>query len=410
MYVLGCLLQSAFSLACGLSRNGLELILFRALAGVAISFCLPSAVSLITTYFPHGRRRNLAFAAIGGGQPLGFSMGLVLGGTMIDGPGWRSGFYLAAALNMVIFIVAIIALPKTGRRTPVTWARLRKEVDWIGAFLLSDSLALFSYSFAAITGNLSDIRAPGTISSLITATALVLAFVFWVARQEKAGQPAIIPNSLWRNQHFTSICVDVFLIWGAFNAVETLVTFYFQDVQRLSAIQSSVRFLPAPIAGTITNVVIGLTVHRVRANWVVIFTSALSALAPVLMAFAKPHSPYWEYLFPAMALNPIGSDVLFTVSNLIITSAFSDHTQALAGGVFNTIAQIGKSVGLALSAVIASSVTLRADRHHGGEPDPQELLQGYRAVWWFCMAITIATLMVNVWGLRNVGKIGHKRD
>lgn len=74
----------------------------------------------------------------------------------------------------------------------------------------------------------------------------------------------------------------------------------------------------------------------------------------------KVRASYWEFVFPALALNVIGPDTLFTVSNLVITGVFPAKTQALAGGVFNTVAQIGKSVGLALSAVIATSITLQS--------------------------------------------------
>jgi len=410
MYLMGCLLQSAFTLACGLSKSGFQLIFFRALAGIAISFCLPSAVSLITTYFPHGRRRNFAFAAMGGGQPIGFSIGLTLGGVLVDGPGWRVCFYIGAAINTVVLFIAAWGLPRTKQQNSISWQRLKHEVDWTGAVILSTSLGMFSYVLAALTGSVSTIRDPSTIALLSLAAALIPLFIFWVGRQENLGRPAIIPNSLWRNKNFTSICIDVFLIWGSFNAVETLVTFYFQDVQELSATQSSLRFLPAPVVGTLTNICIGLIVHRIRANWAVIITTAISALAPLLIALAKPESSYWQYAFPAMALNPIGPDVLFTISNLLISSAFPDKTQALAGGVFNTLAQVGKSVGLALTAVIAGTVTLRAE--HGEKPrtEPEALMEGYRAAWWFCLAITAATLVVSTFGLRNVGKLGLKRE
>ncbi len=148
MYLLGCLLQSAFTLACGLSKSGFELLFFRALAGVAIAFCLPSAVSLITSYFPHGQRRNFAFAMMGAGQPIGFSIGLVVGGILADGPGWRVGFYIAAAINTVFLGLAIFGLPKPAEPTRLSLSRLRTEIDWPGALILSTALALLSYVFA----------------------------------------------------------------------------------------------------------------------------------------------------------------------------------------------------------------------------------------------------------------------
>jgi nitrate/nitrite transporter NarK len=186
------------------------------------------------------------------------------------------------------------------------------------------------------------------------------------------------------------------------------LTFIFQDVQNISAIQSSLRFLPAPVTGALTNLVMGLIVSKVRADWAVMISTAVSCLAPVLMALIDVHASYWAYAFPAIALNPIGADTLFTISNLVITSVFPSKTQALAGGVFNTVAQVGKSVGLATAAVIASTVSLKSANAVVDSPD--SLLAGYRAAFWYCFALCIATLAISAWGLRRIGKVGMKRD
>ena len=122
----------------------------------------------------------------------------------------------------------------------------------------------------------------------------------------------------------------------------------------------------------------------------------------------KPTDPYWEFVFPAITLSAVGVDVLFTASNLVITNAFPDKTQALAGGVFNTVAQIGKSVGLAMSAVIANSISVSQEK--SGRPHTLVLLDGYRGAWWFCLGSTATVVLVSVAGLRNIGKLGVKRD
>jgi MFS family permease len=151
MYLLGCALQSAFTLSCGLSQTGMQLIVFRALAGVAISFCLPSSVSLVTNLFEPGKRRNVAFASMGGGQPVGFSIGLTLGGVFVDTIGWRWGFFIGAILNTIILIMAIWGLPRMAAESePITWQRLGSEIDWVGATIASSALALISYVFAYV--------------------------------------------------------------------------------------------------------------------------------------------------------------------------------------------------------------------------------------------------------------------
>ena len=261
---------------------------------------------------------------------------------------------------------------------------------------------------SAVTGSVSRLRDPSNIALLCVAVALLPTFVLWVGRQERLGRPAIIPNSLWRNTVFTCICISVFFAWAVFNAMQYFITLYFQEVQGLSATQTSPRFLPPVISGAITNVVTGLLVPIVPANMLVSATVVLTGLSPLLMAFAEPSWPYWYMAFPATFLLPICADTLFTVSNLVITSVFPSKTQGLAGGVFNTLAQIGTSVGLGLTAVIASSVT-----NGSGVKDKssaEALLKGYRATFWACFAAMVLMLGVSGMGLKRIGKVGLKTD
>lgn len=259
---------------------------------------------------------------------------------------------------------------------------------------------------SAITSTTTSIHAPTNIAILSLAVALIPAFVFWVGRRERLGLPALIPNSLWRNKVFTTICLCVFLTWGSFNCLEQMLTFYFQLVQHKSALQTALQFLPEPVSGIICNVAIGLFVHRVRGDVIVGAATALSCISPLLMAVASPKWSYWAAAFPAVVIVPVGSDSLFTISNLVITSQFPGNTQGLAGGVFNTVSQVGKSVGLALGAVIANTVTATAT----GTTEEELLLRGYKATFWFCLALNVTTLVLGLWGLRTIGKVGLKRD
>lgn len=77
-YLLGSLLQAVSTLGSGLATTSTQLLALRAIAGIAASFCLPSAVGVVTRTFSVGPRRNLAFAAMGGGQAVSsFSFSVV---------------------------------------------------------------------------------------------------------------------------------------------------------------------------------------------------------------------------------------------------------------------------------------------------------------------------------------------
>ena len=127
------------------------------------------------------------------------------------------------------------------------------------------------------------------------------------------------------------------------------------------------------------------------------------------MAITEPQWPYWSTVFLAIALVPVHADVLFTVSNLIISSSYPRENQALAGGVFNVVSMIGNSVGLAVSAAIAASITAHESKGTATNM-PDALLKGYHVSFWTMLGCMVLVCLVNYWGLKNVGKVGGKED
>lgn len=109
-----------------------------------------------------------------------------------------------------------------------------------------------------------------------------------------------------------------------------------------------------------------------------------------------------------MILSVVSTDILFSVSNLVITTNFPSKKQALAGGVFNTVTQLGNSLGLAVTAIIAAAVT-------DAETDQATLaksatLKGYRVAFWTCFAAAVVSVLISTVGLRKAGKVGAKKD
>ena len=421
IFITGTGLLALSTLAVSLSQTGLQLIIFRAIQGLAMSFCMPTSVSIITANFPSGQRRNIAFSLFGGGQPIGYALGLVLGGVFADSIGWRAGYYLSAGINALVFIASNFTLPKTSHQTNThveglsTKQRLLHEIDWVGVLIASTCLALLSYVFANITLTTSTLRQPVNIALLTTALLLIPAFPLWMAHQQKSSKPTLIPNALWRRTEFTSICLAVCLTWAQFNAYSYFATLSFQNVGHVSALGTSLRFLPLVAAGLATNAVCGLVVHRLAAHHLLLVSCALSAVSPALMAaVVDPHAPYFHAAFAAMVLSPISSDVLFNVSNLVITNVFADETQALAGGVFATVSQLGNSLGLAVTSIVSGSVAagrLEAGGNSGKEKDVLGAeLAGYRAAFWTCFGAAVVSGVVGVLGLRKSGKVGLKRE
>lgn len=100
--------------------------------------------------------------------------------------------------------------------------------------------------------------------------------------------------------------------------------------------------------------------------------------------------------------------VLFTVAALVITSAFPDRTQALAGAVFQTLAQFGNSLGLAIMASISSSVTEQSAIP--AKTSPAALMEGYRVTFWVSFGWALLAVIIGSLGLRKAGHVGLKRE
>ncbi|KAM0202481.1 hypothetical protein ACHAQI_010925 [Fusarium lateritium] len=407
MWITGSFLFVGFTLAVGLAQTGIQIILFRTLLGASISMCLPTAVSLIANTFPRGPWRNVAFAINGMGSPLGYALGLVLGGIFTDTIGWRWAYYMMAIINFCLSTGAIWSLPSVHTYSERSWTtRLRLEIDWIGAATMSTALGMLLYVLAMISSSYKRLDDPANIALLTIAIVLLAAFPFWMDYQVKHGKPALIPNSLWKNRSFTSVCIAVFLCWASLNGIEYFTTLYFQKVEGLSALQGSLRFLPHVIMGVAVNILTGFLIAKVKVRTLAVVSALVTMVAAPLMATVDVGENYWLAPFWAMFLSPVNPDVLFTVSNLVISDAYPPEMQSLAGGVFNEVAQFGNSVGLAITAAIAASVT----EHSHITAHEEALMKGYRAAFWTIFA-SCTTVTVVVWlGLKKGGIVGRKQD
>lgn len=149
---------------------------------------------------------------------------------------------------------------------------------------------------------------PQNIVLLIISVLLLPVFSFWVRWRVKHQKPALIPNTLWQNLPFLFICVAMFFTWASFNAFQYISTLFFQEVQNISALQGSLRFLPMAVVGVITNIIAAHLVSRVNVNQLLGVSAVITAVSPILMAVASPEWAYWTAAFIAMILSPVNGD------------------------------------------------------------------------------------------------------
>jgi len=280
--------------------------------------------------------------------------------------------------------------------------------------------------YRQISTSTNNISKAYIIVLLTVSVLLIPACAMWFRYRERIGKSALISPSLFKNLPFTAICIMMMFTFAELATSELLASLYLQKVQKLPALQTSIKLLPNLIVGAILNFATGLFVHRIPAIWLVLVGASISAVSPLLMALVNPEWSYWWMVFPAQALLPFCADskrshcaglmntanthaVLFTVALLVVSEIFSEKDQALAGALFNTVSQFGQSVGLAIIGVVTNSV-IQARENGQTDNSLPALLAGYRAGFWTAFAWMMSVCFLAVFGLRKVGKVGLKRD
>src|SRR5215207_5081971 len=99
MILTGLLIFTLASLACGLAQNETLLISGRVAQGAGAALLSPAALAAITNIF-HGEELNKAlsvWASLGG---IGFTAGVLIGGVLTSGPGWRWVFFINVPVGL----------------------------------------------------------------------------------------------------------------------------------------------------------------------------------------------------------------------------------------------------------------------------------------------------------------------
>src|SRR5881398_784006 len=124
------------SLLGTVATDGTLLIVARFLKGVTAAFTAPAALSILTTSFGEGHRRNRALGVYAAAAAAGFTFGLVAGGLLTQ-LSWRYTFAVVAPVALALLLAALRVVhpdpvaSTTGRRLDVAGA-----LTVTGAFLV----------------------------------------------------------------------------------------------------------------------------------------------------------------------------------------------------------------------------------------------------------------------------------
>ena len=354
VFVLGLVVFTAASAACGLSSSPLALNLFRAVQGTGGAMMFATSLALIASAF-HGRERGLAFGVYGGVIGAAVAVGPVIGGVITAGIGWEWIFFV----NVPIGIAAVFLTMSQVQESRDPNAR---GVDWIG--LVTFSGALFTLVLALIKGNDKGWGSTEIVSLLAGSAVLMTIFLIAELRQERP----MLDLSLFKKPAFTGASLVALAISSSMFSMFLYLTLYIQDVLGYGPLQAGLRFLPITLISFVVAPISGKVSVSVPIR-LLIGAGLLLVSGGLLSMTAIDASSGWTTLIPGFLLAGAGIGMINPPLASTAVGVVHHSRSGMASGINNTFRQVGIATGVAgLGAVFQHQIVTKTTAALGPGP------------------------------------------
>jgi EmrB/QacA subfamily drug resistance transporter len=341
IFVLGLVVFTLSSLACGLAPSAGVLIAARAVQGVGAALMNPATLSIIVATFPP-KLRGTAIGIWAGVSALALAIGPLGGGLITEHLNWNWIFFVNIPVGAIAIVVSQLVI-RESRDTSV-----EQSIDAPG--LVTSGGGLFFLSYALVEGNRHGWTSPEILSFFALSVAVLSAFVVFERRQRLA----MLDLSLFRIGAFTGANLVAMLVSLSMFGVFFFVTLYVQNILHYSPAKAGATFLPmvlliifiAPIAGRLSD--------KIGSRWLMGGGMTLLGISLLLYERVTIHSDFWT-LLPSMLVGGFGMAMTMSPMTSAAMGAVPVDKAGVGSGVLNSFRQMGGSLGIALMGAIVGS-------------------------------------------------------
>ncbi|KAJ3836124.1 major facilitator superfamily-domain-containing protein [Lentinula raphanica] len=378
VFVAGGILLGLFSLGAGLVRSEIPLLLFRALMGVGAALTVPSALHIIVHMLPDPKAQSNAVAIFTASGGIGNIFGLLIGAVFVSFASWPWIFFFIAIMALVESALVLVLCHNVKRPKTSTFDHMKRlqRLDVVGVAFFTASLILFI--FAVTSGSISGWGTAGVIAPLVISVALMLAFLFYETRIPT--DIAVIPPKTWT---YTNIIIMLsmatlpYMWWGS---VQSLFSWYWQEVFGYSPITTAVHFLPIGLSAIPSAALADKLQTKVRVKWILAVGNVLATAGSIFLPFGSTRARFWPVIFPGLVIGSFGISMVFTTSNVAIFTNTPPEAAGVIAAMFNSALQLGCAAGIAITTSIQTSIGVE-----NGDPNS---FSGRADGFWFLVAVT----------------------
>jgi len=349
IYAAGMIIFTVGMGACSAAQSIHHLILFRAFQAVGAAMSISCGTAIVTEAFP-ASETGKGLGLLSMSVSIGFILGPILGGFLLDWLDWRSIFYIRVPVGAAVVVLAMVLLKKDS----LTFSKAKLDL----AGTIASSAGLFCLIFG-----ISQVKGHGLASPVIlgfmAAGFLILLFFIYVERH--AADP-IVDLALFKNRVFASAAASLFLFFVGAPPYVLLMPFYLMEGVKftpmqtglLMAVVSMVTIISSPISGTLSD--------RIGREWLSAFGAAATTAAFFLMLGFDLQTESASIILVLVLLG-IGVGSFQPPNNSTIMGSVVRERLGSASALIATQRQVGISLGMALAGAIFSERRLvHADR------------------------------------------------
>jgi EmrB/QacA subfamily drug resistance transporter len=333
------------SLLAGLSQTMGELIAARAAQGVGMGGVIALSQTIMADIVsPRERGRYSGY--LGASFGVATVAGPLIGGFLVDGPGWRWCFYV----GIPIAVVASLVLQKT---LHLSFVGRNARIDWLGATFItaSASALLLLLSLAGQEFGWVSPWSAGLV--LVSLVSLVLA----VLVERRAAEP-ILPPRLFRSPTFCLTGIAAFFVGVAMFGAMIYLPQYLQVVRGKSPTVSGLLTIPLVICMLTVSMVCGRAITR-WGRWKVfpLVGLLLVATGSALLSTLRSDTDLVA-VCAYMAVFGCGLGLTMQVLVLAVQNTSEVRDLGIATSSSTFFRSMGGAVGVALfGAILTSGVT-----------------------------------------------------
>jgi MFS family permease len=329
------------STVCGAATTAEVLMAGRVVQGVSAALTMPAALALVITTFAEPAERNRALAAWSAVGGIGATAGLLLGGLVTDGAGWRWVFWANVPIGLVILMLVPVLL----RAAPRHPARL----DVPGAAVVSLGLAAVVYGVSRVPT--LGWWHPETVGLMALGVVLCGVFVLVEARTDEP----LVPLHLFRNRLLVAgnvtlvvagMCVDG-LLFTVTNLTQTGLGWSAREFALLTSVMT--------IVSTGTAWIAQRRVGAVGTRPVAATGMALLVLTGLTMAAGTDGTRPAYLLSVGMLFFGAGMGAAFVAGSIAALSDVDEADSGIAAGLQNVSFGVGTTLGVAVLATVAAA-------------------------------------------------------